>query len=121
MHEGSDVLFRVSLAILQATEAALLQAMSLPDCYEILRTPCESTLTEEDLFERMYGTWLDGWTSSQLVELRKVHLPVVQEEDNVASARRAARMKAQHESAAAASVAAGEQPPSQAASKAEMD
>merc|ERR1739848_201221 len=96
MHEGSEVLFRVALSILQATELELLKAECLPDVYLILRTPCEpsspSQESEEavplkesvcldDLFERMYATWLDSWSSHELRRLREAHLPAVTAED----------------------------------------
>merc|ERR1712039_3962 len=80
MHEGSIVLFRVALSILQAKEAALLLAETLPDAYVILRTPCDpanpscednvacpsTSLDTGDLFERMYGSWLDSWSTQEL-------------------------------------------------------
>merc|ERR1711862_55359 len=90
MHEGTDVLFRVSLAILQAKEEALLGVFSLPDAYTVLRAPCESDAAD-DIFDRMYGHWLDNWPADQLSRLRKLHLPTVHAEDVAAAERKAAR------------------------------
>merc|ERR1719401_292926 len=39
LHEGSKVLFRAALSILQLTEGELLKTAAVVDCYGILRNP----------------------------------------------------------------------------------
>mmetsp|Transcript_112789 Transcript_112789/g.176201 ORF Transcript_112789/g.176201 Transcript_112789/m.176201 type:complete len:184 (+) Transcript_112789:2-553(+) len=108
MHEGSEVLFRVALSLLQESETELLHALTLPDFYMILRTPYQeakvvqgnadenddctaSSRNCEELFKRMYGSWLDNWSAEELARLREVHMPTVIAEDTIVAARRDAR------------------------------
>jgi hypothetical protein len=106
MHEGSQILFRVALSILQTKEAELLQAEFLPDAYMLLRAPVEESSQDEelasasgtasDLFKRMFDSWLDNVTTEELARLRATHLETVKAEDAIVAARKQARAKARN-------------------------
>ena len=77
LHEGSKVLFRTALAILQLLESCLLGVHSVAKAYEILRSP---TCPEDDLMCAMHGLWLRGFSTESVCELRRQHLKDVLEQ-----------------------------------------